>query len=937
MEREQAAPHEVAIERRELPSGTVTFVFSDIEGSTERWERDREAMQLALRRHDAILRREIEARGGYIFKTIGDAFCAAFRTAPEAVAAAYATETALLAEDWGGVGDLKVRMAIHTGEADERDGDYFGPAVNRTARLLAIGHGTQVLVSGIAADLAQGMLPPRVTLRDLGQHRLRDLARPEWVYQLVADDLPADFPALRSLDALPNNLPRQLTTFVGREADVAEIEALLMRTQLLSIVGTGGVGKTRTAVQVGADLLDGFGDGVWFVEFAPLLDASLVPSAIASTLGIREAPPRPLLDTIVAYLKEKRSMLILDNCEHVVAEAAKAAGAILRGCPNVTILVTTREGLGIAGETIYRMPSLATPARSEKISAEEALTYGAVALFEARARASDTRFAFTDENAPVVAEICRRLDGIPLAIELAAARVKVLSVKALADKLDERFRLLTGGDRTALPRQQTMRALVDWSYDLLSEQERLLFRRLAVFAGGFTLESAVAVCADEKIAEYEVLDLLSSLVDKSLVHAELSADDTRYRLLESTRQYAREKLTERGELELMAQAHARAYVSLAEHFAESWATTPDRAWFDLAETELDNWRAALSWSLGERGDIAAGQKIAGNLRFVWHAFAAAEGQRWSRLGLELSDETTPLEVTVLLELTDATLSGTLSKFRDAYASAERALALSLETGSDLDVARAKRIMAHSFAFAERAAESEPLVQSALETFRRLGHRRETGISLRTLGVVRDFEGDFEGARSAYYEALAIFKTLGSDRDIGMIANHLGETEFHAGNVEKAVEMVSQSISLDSSSRRGRPASTDLANLAAYLITLERFDEARTHARDSLSIARLHQAEVTVAFAVQHLAALAIALEPGEEYSVEGFARAARLLGFTDSRLVRLGAFREFTEESLAQALRAKLRNALGDEELEQQLATGGMLSEDSAVAEALSM
>jgi tetratricopeptide (TPR) repeat protein len=417
----------------------------------------------------------------------------------------------------------------------------------------------------------------------------------------------------------------------------------------------------------------------------------------------------------------------------------------------------------------------------------------------------------------------------------------------------------------------------------------------------------------------------------------LSADDTRYRLLESTRQYAREKLTERGELELMAQAHARAYMSMAEHFAESWATTPDRAWFDLAETELDNWRAALSWSLGERGDIAAGQKIAGNLRFVWHAFAAAEGQRWSRLGLELGDETTPAEVKILLELTDATLAGTLSRFRDAITSAERALALSLETGSEVDAARAKRIMAHSLAFADRPEDSTPLVQSALETFRKLGARRETGVSLRTLGVVRDFEGDFEGARSAYYEALAIFKALGSDRDIAMVANHLGETEFHAGNVEKAIEMVSQSISLDRGTRKGRPASTDFANLAAYLITLERFDEARTHARDSLAIARLHQAEVTVAFAVQHLAALAIALQPGEEGALEILSRAARLLGFTDARLVELGAFREFTEESLAQALRAKLRDALGDEELERHLATGRGLNADSAVAEALLM
>ncbi len=391
----------------DLPSGTVTFLFSDIEGSTERWDQHRAAMQDAVRRHDALVRAEIEAHGGYVFKTIGDAFCAVFRTAPEAVAAAYAAEKAMGAADWNAVDGLKVRIAIHTGEADERDGDYFGAAVNRTARLLAIGHGGQVLVSGIAADLVQGMLPAQVTLRDLGQHRLRDLTRPEWVYQLIAPDLPAEFPSLRSLDALPNNLPRQLTSFVGREADVAEIRELAAKIQLLSIVGTGGVGKTRTALQVGADMLDGSGDGVWFVELAPLDDPSLVPAAIAATLGLQEAPPRPLLETIVAYLKTKRLLLILDNCEHVVAAAASAAATILRGCPNVTILATSREGLGIAGETIHRMPSLASPPPREQLSVEEALQYGAIALFDARARASDTRFRLTAENAPVVAEICR--------------------------------------------------------------------------------------------------------------------------------------------------------------------------------------------------------------------------------------------------------------------------------------------------------------------------------------------------------------------------------------------------------------------------------------------------------------------------------------------------------------------------------------------------
>ena len=690
-------------------------------------------------------------------------------------------------------------------------------------------------------------------------------------------------------------------------------------------------------MQVGADLLDGSGDGVWFVEFAPLLDAALVPSAIASTLGVREAPPRPLLETIVAYLKEKRAMLILDNCEHVVAEAAKAASAVLRGRPHVTVLVTTREGLGIAGETVYRMPSLATPAANVALTAERALQFGAVALFEARARASDTRFAFNDENAPVVAEICRRLDGIPLAIELAAARVKVLSVKALAEKLDERFRLLTGGDRTALPRQQTMRALVDWSYDLLSEQERTLFRRLAIFAGGFTLESAVAVCSDDTIADYELLDLLSSLVDKSLVHAELSGDDTRYRLLESTRQYSREKLIERGEHAPIAHAHALAYLDLAEERAASWATTPDKTWLAATEPELDNWRAALTWTLGERNDALLGQRIAATLRMVWYAFAAAEGRRWVRLGLEQRDDATPLEVLALLELSDAILCGTLSQFRDTWAAGDRALKLSRECGNELNVARAHRVMAHSLAFADRAEEAEPFAQEALATFRKHGARRETGISLRTVAVIRDYKGDFEGARSFYYEALAIFKALGADRDIATVSNHLAETEFHAGNIAKAVEMVHDSIALNRGAANARAASTDLANMAAYLIALERFEESRTAAREALAIARLHQAEVTVVFAIQHLAGQALGLHQKEPGFLDACRRAAQLMGFVDAQLMRLGAFREFTEETLDKNIRAALAAALGDDEFQRHLDAGKTMGEDVALAQALAM
>ncbi|MFN2462011.1 MAG: adenylate/guanylate cyclase domain-containing protein, partial [Candidatus Velthaea sp.] len=367
--------HETVPINSGLPTGTVTFVFSDIEGSTHRWERDRAGMQTAVRRHDALMRTAIEAHGGYVFKTIGDAFCAVFWRPEEAMGAALDAQRTLGAEDFSAVGGVRVRMALHTGTSDERDGDYFGPAVNRVARLLAIGHGGQVLVSGTAADLLQGEMPPQSSLRDLGAHRLKDLARPEQVYQLVATDLPQTFPALRSLDALPNNLPRQLTSFVGRDEELAEITELIKRSPLVTLVGTGGAGKTRCALQVGAELLDGSGDGVWLVELAPTSDPSLVASVIAQALNVQETPNRPMLETLLAYLKRKRLLLILDNCEHLIDEARNVTAAVLRSCPDVHVLATSREGLNVAGEHVYRMPSLSVPPAGEALTAEAVSRY----------------------------------------------------------------------------------------------------------------------------------------------------------------------------------------------------------------------------------------------------------------------------------------------------------------------------------------------------------------------------------------------------------------------------------------------------------------------------------------------------------------------------------------------------------------------------------
>jgi class 3 adenylate cyclase len=464
---------------RPLPSGTVTFAFTDIEESTKAWERSPAAMKEAVRRHDALLNEAIARHRGYVFKTVGDAFCAAFSYPADAIAAMHDAQRALAAEDFSALGDLRVRAAIHTGTADEREGDYFGPTVNRVARLLAIGHGGQVLLSGVTTAIVQGDLPPDTSLRDLGEHRLKDLARPEQVYQLDAPDLPPEFPPLRSLNALLTNLPLQLTSFFGREKEIAEITALLHKYRLVTLVGSGGVGKTRTALHVAANLLDEWSDGIWLIDLAPLSSGDFIPQAVAQVLDITLPAGDPLAN-LAGALKSKHLLLLFDNCEHLVTAAGSAIATILGSCPKVNVLASSRQALDIGGEQPYWLPSLELPEESEveRLRAVDATSSPAILLFVERAGAVDRRFALRDENAPAIAEICRRLDGIPLAIELAASKMMMLSLRQLSEMLSERFRLLSQTRADRLPRQQTLRALIDWSFDLLDDGERAVFRRL---------------------------------------------------------------------------------------------------------------------------------------------------------------------------------------------------------------------------------------------------------------------------------------------------------------------------------------------------------------------------------------------------------------------------------------------------------------------------
>lgn len=575
-----------------LPTGTVTFLFTDIEGSTGLAQKYPEALPALLARHNTILRDAIESNHGRVFRIAGDAFCAAFPAPGDGFKAALAAQRALQQEPWN-PSPIRVRMGLNTGEArvsaaEEQSDAYVGYlTLTRAQRVMSAAHGGQILLSHTTAELVSDQLPGDVSLRDMGAHQLKGLLHPEHLWQVVASGLPADFPPLSSPSAPTHNLPAQMTTFIGRERELRDAQAKLADTRLLTLIGPGGTGKTRLSLEIAADQLARFEDGVWLVELAPVADPAFLVSAIAAVFDVREAQGIPLIHLLVDYLRAKELLLVLDNCEHLVEACAHWADHLLHACPKVKIIASSREALGIDGETVYRVPSLSLPERSSGNWME----YEATRLFVERATKAEPRFHATAENAAAVIQICRRLDGIPLAIELAAARVKLFTPEQIAERLDDRFKLLTGGSRTAIPRQQTLRALIDWSYHSLNETEQRALRRLAVFSGGWAIEGAEAVIGDP-----DALDGLLGLVNKSLVNVDEQAGAARYRFLETIRQYAMEKLLESGEAVASRNRHLDYVLTLAGTAERGVRWSRPLAWLDQMETEHDNLRAALEWS-----------------------------------------------------------------------------------------------------------------------------------------------------------------------------------------------------------------------------------------------------------------------------------------------------------------------------------------------------
>ena len=803
------------------------------------WERSPEAMQTALARHDQIMRDAAEERNGYVFKTVGDAFCCAFDTASAALEASLFAQRALFSgEGWPeDTGPLRVRMALHAGAAQESDGDYFGPPVNRVARLLSAAHGGQVLLSLATQELVRDQLPPDAQLSDLGERRLKDLFRPERVFQLVAPGLPSEFPPLRTLEGHPNNLPLQPTPLVGREGEVEEVAERLRgeEVRLLTLTGPGGTGKTRLALQAGADLLEATDDGVFFVSLATTTDPELVPSAIAGSLGLKESAEGSLMETLESYLQQKRLLLILDNFEQVL-EGATLVGALLGSCPELKVLATSRIPLGLYGEQEYPVPPLALPDLRVLPPLERLTQYEAVRLFVERAKAVKPDFEVTNESAPAVAEICIRLDGLPLAIELAAARTKLLLPQALLMRLGHRLRLLKGGARNLPARQQTLRATIDWSYELLTEEEKTHFGRLSVFSGGHTLEAAEAVCDPE--GDLDALEVLGALLEKSLLRQEeVVGGESRFVMLETVREYARERLEESGEAEEVKRRHAEYFLILAEQAHPELKGQDQLKWLQRLEAEHDNMRAALSWALRQE-KVELGLRLAGALqRFWWTQGHDSEGRRWLEGALAMDGQGS-------IESRAMAMAGvgSLASHQGDFDRAEEALVegLDLLAGEVIDRTEVKLLLLLTLGTVALEREdydkAARLFEESLSLSREAGNDWGLARSVMSLATVIHEQGDLQRTIELFEEGIDLFRERGDKVGLAGCLINLGLAVYSRGDLGRASKLTEEGVGLWRELGVGADTAVGLCNLGWIALVQKDLSKATDCYEESLRLA-----------------------------------------------------------------------------------------------------
>ncbi len=862
----------------DLQPEIVTFLFTDVEGSTRLWEAQPRAMSAALARHDALLHAAIESAGGTVFKTIGDAFCAAFPTPEAAIAAAVVVQKTLSAEVSDGLPPLKVRMAIHSGQAERRAGDYFGPPLNRVARLLATAHGEQIVVSRAAGDHARDRLPPGSTLRDLGAHALKDLLDAEHVFQVIAPGLPADFPPLRTPQRYLHNVPHPATPLIGREREIAAARATFglpsagetkpggdhQAARLLTLTGPGGAGKTRLSLHLAAELGAEFTDGAAFVPLADVTNPVLVPAAIASALDLGDTSGESPRDLIFAHLRDRHLLLVLDNFEQVMS-AVPLVAELLTGCPRLHIVATSRERLSLRGEQELPLPPLALPHRlprhvvddltGEDASAaiEEVRQAEAVRLFVSRAQSVKPGFEITAGNAVAVVEICARLDGLPLAIELAAARVRLLSPDALLARLDRRLDVLEHGPRDLPARQQTMRNTIAWSYDLLDPAEQRLFTHLSIFTGGATLEAATAVTGDpESGGGMADLDLIESLADKSLI--KLTGDEPRIRMLQTIRDFGLERLAENPERRAIGQRHAAYFLAVADEAEQPLAGREQSRWLDLLEREQANLRAAIDWLRNEdRLDEAL--RLGGALwRFWWLRGDIGEGRHQLESLLERAAAVDPAVRAKTLNG-----AGVLAESQGDWDTAtrlhEEGLEISRRIGDQHCVAWSLNnlgVVAISQGDFDRAQE---LLEENLAVAEGANDRANLATALNDLGLIAHSRHDYEQATALWTRSLTLFRALGDESHTARVLNNLGTVAMEVGEYKRAQALLTESLELLRSIGDRQGIASTLNNLAETAKSLGDAATAMGLYRESHSLALEGGNRLYAGIAMENLAAL----------------------------------------------------------------------------------
>jgi len=894
----------------------LTLLLTDMVGSTRLWEQDPRAMSEGVARHNDLVEQLVERHGGFLPRQgEGDSSLSVFRRASDAVACALAFQLSIVSEPWETGEPIRVRMALHSGEPEVRGETYLGPVPNRCARLRSMAKGGQILLSQATYELVRDHLPEGATVVDLGVHRLRDVSRPEHIYQLAHRNLPFDFAPLPMVDAVPNNLPEQLTTFIGRTGELDEVARLLRSVRMVTLTGAGGCGKTRMALQASSVVAEDFPDGVWLVELAPVSDPLLVPTTLAAVLGLREQAGKPLTETIAEGLRARRTLLVFDNAEHLTDSCAAIAHLLLRQVPGLTVLTTSREPLGITGEVIYRVPSLTVPAPHSPL--EKLTEFESVNLFLDRARRVAGSFALTESNASAVAEICRRLDGIPLALELAAARVPMMRAEQIRDRLGDAFTLLTGGSRAALPRQQTLRAAIDWGYKLADEAERRTFNRLSIFAGTFSLDAAHHV-AGEGVTEAEFLTWLSRLVDKSFLSAEHEEFEARYSLLETLRHYGAEKLAADGETAPTRKLHLGYFLDLAESAEEPLLGPEQGRWLDRLEADHDNLRAAAAWSL-EQGSFEVAQRLASALSRYWEIRGhLSEGGRFLEAALAGSS---PPAVRAKALRSASRLGLFRGDYNQARLYAEESLRIDESLGDAKGRARSIQSLANVSLARGDYGEAESLYRDALGIQRGSGDDRGAAVTLANLGVVAWGRGDYPEAEGLYQQALEIQRGMGDMRGVAASLNNLGVLMQTQGKLADARSLFEEALEYQRKVGDRRGIAAALGNLGNIAHNLGDFESAHRLYEEALEIQRdlaekhgCAESLVNLGNVSRDLGNLALARERLEEGLVvareieEKKAMAAALTGLGD--LARSEQRLSDAEPLLAEALR--LHHELGD-------------------------